>query len=44
MPKSKTIEIDEIVTPEKSAGDAFGDQQDWSTPHCGFAKKTDQWL
>jgi len=41
MPKSKTIEIDEIVTPEKSAGDAFGDQQDWSTSSSGgFAKKT----
>ena len=24
MPESKTIEIDEIVTPEKSAGDASG--------------------
>ena len=41
MPKSKTIEIDEIVTPEKSAGDAFGDEQDWSTSSPGgSAKKT----
>ena len=41
MPESKTIEIDEIVTPEKSAGDASGDQQDWSTSSPGgSAKKT----
>jgi hypothetical protein len=41
MPKSKTIEIDEIVTPEKSAGDAFGDQQDWSSSSpSGSTKKT----
>ena len=25
MPESKTIEIDEVVTPEKSAGDGLGD-------------------
>ena len=42
MPKSKTIEIDEIVTPEKSAGDAFGVNKIGPILTGGFAKQTDQ--
>ena len=39
MPKSKTIQIDEIVTPDKPAGDRPSGQQGWSQSAAGKTRK-----
>ncbi len=39
MPKSKTIEIDEIITPEKPAGDESRRQQDGAGSTAGGSSR-----
>jgi hypothetical protein len=40
MPKSKTIEIDEILTPEQSGGNTRGNRQDRPTSYADASAKT----
>jgi hypothetical protein len=40
MPRSKTIEIDEIVTPEKPPGERSGHQKDPVSSSASFSKKS----